>query len=108
MLRIAMASVGMCVALGVVGLACNKEKDAPSGGAPTTRGDLIGVKECDDYLAKVDACLAKDATLKAQLGPGVNAQRDAWKTTALNNRESLRSSCKLILDNFSTAMPNCK
>jgi hypothetical protein len=100
MKRIALAV--LVVGMGVVGLACSKD-----GGAAAS-GDSIGVKECDDYLAKVDACFAKDPATKAAMAAGTKAQRDAWKTTAATNKDSLKIACKTMLDNFATAMPNCK
>jgi hypothetical protein len=102
MKRIALAV--LVVGMGVVGLACNKD----SAGGAAASGDSIGVKECDDYLAKVDACFAKDPATKAAMAPGAKAQRDAWKAAAATNKDSLKVGCKSALDNFAMAMPNCK
>jgi len=102
MKRIALAV--LVVGMGVVGLACNKD----SGGAGATGGGSIGVKECDDYLAKVEACFAKDPTTKAAMEPGFKAQRDAWKSAAATNKDALKVGCKAALDSIATSMPNCK
>jgi hypothetical protein len=102
MKRIALAV--LVVGMGVVGLACNKD----SGGGEGASGGSIGVKECDDYLAKVDACFAKDPATKAAMQDGLKAQRDAWKATAATNKDALKVGCKAALDAFATSMPNCK
>lgn len=94
----------LVVGMGVVGLACNKD----SAGSAASGGDGIGVKECDDYLSKVEACFAKDPTTKAAMEPGFKAQRDAWKATAATNKDALKVGCKAALDSFATSMPNCK
>jgi hypothetical protein len=98
----------LVVGMGVVGLACNKDSAGGSGGGAAASGDSIGVKECDDYLEKVDACFAKDPATKAAMAQGTKAQRDAWKAAAATNKDALKVGCKAALDNFATAMPNCK
>jgi len=103
MKRIALAV--LVVGLGVVGLACNKDS---AGGSAASGGDSIGVKECDDYLAKVEACFAKDPATKAAMAASTKAQRDAWKTAAATNKDAIKVGCKAALDNFATAMPTCK
>lgn len=73
-------------------------KKAPAATPTTAGGDKIGVPECDDYLAKVDACItgkvpeATRATFKAAM----DANRKAWQQAASTpqGKAGLAAACK--------------
>jgi hypothetical protein len=109
---------GACViALAIVLGGC-KGKDSGAGGgsgasasgsAPIVGGGgAIGIKECDDYLAKVNACLEKDREVREQNEQQVKAQTENWKAMAANNKEAATNACKTALENFALIFPTCK
>lgn len=76
-------------------------------------GDKIGVAECDDFIAKYEACVnskvpeAMRATVKAQL----DAMRTSWRQAAATpqGRAGLATGCKAAHDQARTSMSayNC-
>jgi len=71
-------------------------------------GGVVGIKECDDYIAKVNACLTKDPALREQNEAQVKAQTENWKAMAQSNKEGATAACKTALDNFALLFPTCK
>ena len=61
-------------------------------------GDKIGVAECDDYLAKVDACISGKVpeAARAQFKAGIDQTRASWRSLAANpqTKASLAAACK--------------
>ena len=60
-------------------------------------GDKIGVPECDDFIAKYEACVAKAPEVaRAQFQSAVKQWRDSWKKMADNpaTKGSLAAACK--------------
>ena len=81
---------------------------AASASAPIVGGGgAIGIKDCDEYLAKVNACLAKDNALREQNEQQVKAQTENWKAMAASNKEGATAACKTALDNFALLFPTC-
>jgi uncharacterized lipoprotein YehR (DUF1307 family) len=84
--------------------ACSKSDNTPttttSSPATTTTassGDKIGVPECDDYMAKLEACLAKlPAAAKEQYEKTFEPTRKAWRDLAATpqGKASLAQACK--------------
>jgi hypothetical protein len=66
----------------------------------------IGVAECDEYVARMNACMTKDARLKA-MEPAFKSQQDAWKQMARSNTATVQSNCKTALQSLS-ANPSCR
>ena len=110
-------AVTAAMTLAIASVGC-KDKDsggsggaggaAASGSAPIVGGGgAIGIKECDDYLAKVNACLTKDTALREQNEQQVKAQTENWKSMAANNKEGTTAACKTALDNFGLLFPTC-
>jgi hypothetical protein len=69
---------------------------------PTSTGDKIGIAECDDYIAKVEACL-NGKVPEAQRGvfkSSFETARKQWKETAANPqaKEALATGCKQALE----------
>jgi type IV secretory pathway TrbL component len=95
--------LGLLVVSAVLVGACSK-KDA-AGGAGAT-----GVAECDEYLAKYPACIAKmPAAGKAAAEAGFKVQSDAWKAAAATpeGKAALKANCKATLDALASN-PMCK
>lgn len=107
-----MMGLVMIAALGLTVGACDKKESgaaSSSGGGGGAAGGGTGIKECDDYITKVEACFGKmDPATKAASEPGFKAQRDAWKAAAASNKDATQKGCKSALDSFATAYPNCK
>jgi hypothetical protein len=76
-------------------------------GGRAARADSVGVAECDEYLAKVQACMASEPRIKA-MAAGYAAQKDAWKQMARTNAADVKTNCKAALDGFERAMPGCR
>jgi len=71
--------------------ACKKEPPAPE----------IGVKECDEYVVKYEACIGKMAPeAKSQAASGFDAQRAAFKDSATTPeaRARLAEQCRAALE----------
>jgi hypothetical protein len=71
---------------------------ACSGRSASTTGS-VGVAECDEYVTKVNACMAKEPRMKA-MEPGFRAQQDAWKQMAKNNAATVQANCKTALQSL--------
>ena len=75
---------------------CSKKDEAPSTGA-------IGVADCDEYINKYSACIAKmPPESKATAEAGFKAQVDAWKSSAATpeGKAMLKTMCKPTLDSL--------
>ena len=119
----------LCVLLGLVMLACGGAADnantattnattnantkaaatpaAASTPASTTAstGEKIGVAECDEYIAKVEACLAKvPAAGQPAVKSSLDAMRSSWKAAAATpqGKAGLAAGCKAALDQAKT------
>jgi len=61
-------------------------------------GDKIGVPECDDFIAKYDACVSAKVPeiARAQFQGAVKQWKDSWKKLAENpaTKGSLAAACK--------------
>jgi hypothetical protein len=74
--------------------------------APAADG-TIGVPECDDYIKKMDACIASaDPAAKTAMEAGFKSTKDAWAQAAANpqTKSTLASSCSAMLASIPT---NC-
>jgi hypothetical protein len=75
---------------------------AKNSNASTASGDKIGVPECDDYIAKYEACVnskvpeAMRATVRAQL----DTARNSWRqlATTAQGKAGLAQACKAAHD----------
>ena len=61
-------------------------------------GDKIGIAECDDFIAKYDACVSSKVpeAARAQYKSAVDQWRASWKKLAENpaTKSTLASACK--------------
>ncbi len=63
----------------------------------TSSGDKIGVPECDEYIAKYEACTGKvPEAVRTSYKSGLEQMRASWKKLADNpaTKSSLAAACK--------------
>ncbi|MSQ02126.1 MAG: hypothetical protein EXR71_09575 [Myxococcales bacterium] len=68
--------------------------------APPVAAGSVGVAECDDYIAKMTACLGTmDAAVKAATESGFAKTTDAWRAAAVTpeGKAGLAMGCKAAL-----------
>lgn len=86
--------LALVVISGVLVGACSKKEEAGAAGG-------IGVAECDEYITKYAACIAKmPAAAKGPAEQGFKIQQDAWKASAATpeGKAALKVGCKATLD----------
>jgi len=94
----------MCAAM----LACGGGASNTGNGNATASGDKVGVAECDEYIQKVETCLASKvpeaqrATYKSTL----DTMRTTWKKAAETpqGKAGLAQGCKMALDQAKASM----
>lgn len=94
---------------GALLLGCGKKEDAGDDKTAAS-AESIGVKECDDYFTKVQACVGKmSPEAKPAMESAMKTNREAWREAAKKaaSQESLKGGCKAALDAFTTANPAC-
>jgi hypothetical protein len=71
-------------------------------------GDKIGVAECDDYLAKYEACLTTKVpeAARAQFNSALAQTRSSWRQIASTpqGKAGLAQACKMATEQTKTAM----
>jgi hypothetical protein len=79
----------------------------PTSATAATATASVGVKECDDYLAKWDACY-RDPVKRAVAQPLFDAMKKKWMQSAADpqGREQLAAACKSALDSFPSGACN--
>ena len=89
----------------------NKPKTAATTGTTTTTassGEKIGVPECDDFIAKYDACVSSKVpeAARAQYKSAIAQWRASWKKLAENpaTKGTLASACKQAAAQQETAL----
>ncbi len=81
---------------------------APAPSASSTPGGSIGVAECDDYIAKYEACIndhVPDAA-RGAVRQQLDTARTNWKQAASTDagRAGLAAGCKAALDTARASM----
>jgi len=99
----------LALVMAMLGLvACDQSSGGSAASSTTTSGSAaggsIGVKECDDYIAKWTACY-KDPTTRAAVEPSFKQVKEQWTTMAKdpNQKAALATACKSMVDNFPSA-----
>jgi len=112
--------LALCLAAGLALLACsggasdnttnsaagNSNKAATSN-TSTASGDKVGVPECDEYIAKVEACLAKvPAAGQPAVKSSLDTMRKSWRDAAATpqGKAGLAQACKQALETAKTSM----
>jgi hypothetical protein len=97
-----MVALMMASGMLLVGAGCGNKDDAAKGGEKTAAtGDKVGVTECDDYITKYTACIAKmPGAARSTAETGFKTQKDAWRAAAATpqGKEGLKTGCKMALD----------
>ena len=81
--------------------------------ASTTAGGKIGVPECDDFIAKYDACVSAHVpqAARAQYKASLDTWRSQWQKLAANpqTKPTLAQACKTAAEQQRKAMKsfNC-
>jgi hypothetical protein len=74
----------------------------------TTAGDKIGVPECDDFIAKYDACVSSKVpeAARAQYKSSIEQWRASWKKLAENpaTKGTLAAACKTAAEQQAAAL----
>ena len=74
----------------------------------SSTGDKIGVPECDDYLAKYEACVNGKVPemARAQFNSAMKTTRDAWRKAAATpeGKAGLAAACKQATELAKTSM----
>src|SRR5438132_11356514 len=87
----------LCVAI-LIG--CSKTEMSNSNSMSS--GDKIGVAECDDYIAKYEACIRSKVpeAARASAESSLKMARENWKKAAENaqSRGTLAAACKQASD----------
>lgn len=100
-------SFPMIALLAVLGLAaCGKTETQTTPSATTTAtsasSSRTGVAECDDYLAKYEACLAAKVpeSARAMLSQSLDATRASWNQVLATpgGKDALKTSCVAARD----------
>jgi hypothetical protein len=81
---------------------------ANTGSTTASSGEKIGVPECDDFLAKYEACVTGKvpAAARAQFESSMKQWRDSWHKLAENpqTKGTLAQACKTSLESARTSM----
>jgi len=86
----------------------------PTTGTTASTGDKIGVPECDDFIAKYEACVSSKVPeiARASFEAGVKTWRSEWKRMAENpqTKGSLVAACKQAREQQEAALKSygCK
>ena len=86
------------------------EKQAMStpGNTMASSGEKIGVPECDDFIAKYDACVSSKVpeAARAQYKNALAQWRESWRGLAQNpqTKSTLASVCKQAAEQQATAL----
>lgn len=100
-LLVGLAACGLGIGCGGGG-----EKKEGEAAAP----ESVGVAECDEYLKKMEACIATmPPETKAAQEQAFKQSRETWKKTAEteSGKQGLQATCKASLDAY-TNNPMCK
>lgn len=116
----------LCLVLGLLAMACSTSEtttntntnssttERPAASTPatttasTTAGESIGVPECDDFIAKYEACVSNKVPemVRAQYQATLKQWKDSWKKLAENpqTKPTLVSACKQSLEQAKTSL----
>ena len=80
----------------------------PASDTASTTGDKIGVPECDDFIAKYDACVSNKVPemVRAQYKDAIARWRSEWRRMANDpaTRGQLAAACKQAAEQQNTAL----
>lgn len=79
------------------------------GGSKSGGGDAIGIKECDDYVAKATACASKLGDKGKGLESQTKSIADAWRKDAKDSamKAEMAKTCSEAITGAKAAYPDC-
>ena len=80
---------------------------SPSITKTSSSGEKIGIAECDDLIAKYEACVSKvPEAQRSQYESTLKQWRDTWRELAKNSmtKGTLAAACKQALEQAKTSM----
>jgi hypothetical protein len=120
------ALLAFCVLCAIVLIGCSKTEtmsnnnsststtdkpmttSTPATTTASTSGDKIGVPECDDFIAKYDACVSSKVPemARAQYKSAIAQWRESWKKAAESpqGKATLASACKQAAEQQAAAL----
>ena len=105
--------LAFCVLCAFVLVGCTKTDTMSNSNTTTTSTtstttDKIGVPECDDYIAKYEACVNGKVPemARAQFNSAMKTLRDSWRKAAATpeGKAGLAAGCKQATDQAKTSM----
>ncbi len=110
---IAFARTLVVVGLGALAAACKSKDSEPTASASAAAiavdsGTAIGIEPCDQYLVKVEGCIARDPTKKEERQASLEKLTSKWRRASATNGTAVRFSCQQALDHLDVTMPGCK
>ena len=97
----------LCLVLCAVMLAC-AGGDGPNVESTTASADKIGVAECDNFIAKYEACVNSKVpeAARAMVRANLDTMRTTWKKAAETpqGKAGLAQGCKQALEQAKTTM----
>ena len=97
----------LCLVLCAVMLAC-AGGDGPNVESTTASADKIGVAECDNFIAKYEACVNSKVpeTARSMVKANLDSMRTAWKNAAATpqGKAGLAQGCKQALNQARTTL----
>ena|SRR5947209_11815675 len=116
--------LALCLLVGLVLLACGggssdntantsntaagNKAAASNTSTASTSGDKIGVPECDDYIAKYEACVNSKVpeAMRASVKGSMETARKMWKDAAATpqGKAGLAQACKQALETAKSSM----
>ena len=103
----------VCVLCAFLLVGCSKSQtttttNSPSKETSSSSAGAIGVPECDDFIAKYDACVSGKVpgAARAQYKNALEEWRKSWRQAASTpeGKASLAAACKQIAEQQRTAM----
>jgi hypothetical protein len=91
--------IALALALGLAA-GCSRHRDAGGDERPAP-ADATGVAECDEYVARYEACLEKMAGAAGEAPrQALRAQRETFRATAANvaSRAGLKKTCRQLME----------
>ncbi len=86
----------------------NRTTAASTPATTAAAGEKIGVPECDDFIAKYDACVSSKVpeTARAQYKSAIDQWRASWKKLAENpaTKGTLAAACKQAAEQQAAAL----
>jgi hypothetical protein len=107
--------LALCTFTGLLLIACAGSSDnaantsnAANGSTTASAGDKVGVAECDDFIAKYEACVNSKVpeSARSMVKANLESMRKAWRDAAKTpqGKAGLAQGCKAALDQAKTTL----